>query len=200
LAGVETVLCLPLLEGNGEEGKRLKGKIPALISAIWFFVVVKMRGKENQGRETLARKKLAREILAGAREDTGIIERVGKEEESWRGYEAAVDERDVNAWRKEIVTRGWKMMDWFENIDEGCGVDGVPAASESDVEEEMVEMVEMVGKEARVGGGTMIQEKFNYLSEVKRREFEEWKMGMMVRIDELIAEGIMDDEMNTTDG
>jgi origin recognition complex subunit 6 len=194
LAGVETVLCLPSPEDNVEE-ERMEGKVPALISAVWFFVVVKMRGKGNYGKETFARKKLVLDVLARAREDKSIVDRVGEEEESWRGYEAVVHEKDVNAWRKEILARKCKEMDWFENIDEGCGVDGVPAPDESDVEEDVVDIV--VGKEIkRAGGGTMIQEKFNYLSEGKRREFEEWKMGMMARIDELIAEGIMD----TTDG
>lgn len=194
LAGVESVLCLPC--PNGEKGEREGGRVCALVAAVWFFVVVKMRGKERQGVENLQRKKRVREVLAGARTDEGVCGKVGIGDENWVGWEEDVQERDVNKWRKEIVGKGWREMDWWENIEEGCGVEG--EGGEMDVDEEEDE--ESTGGEGegemvvQRGGGkpsTMIQQQF-CVTEEKRVEYKLWKEAMLAKIEELIADGYME--------
>lgn len=201
LAGVETILCLPTPK-DGE--KRMEGKLPALVSAIWFFVVVRMRGKENQGKENLDRKKKVREALNGAKDNDIVLAKIGEAVDAWKGWEI-VEERDVNAWRKEIVSKEWKEMDWFEGIEEGGGV-GDENEVEEEVEEEDVEevLVEKINDEdvgRKKGLGTMMLDKFDYLSEKNRREHAVWEKRIKEKIDELVAEGIMNnDTMDTTEG
>lgn len=203
LAGVETILCLPSEKAG--EAKNMEGKLPALVSAIWFFVVVRMRGKENQGKENLARKKLVREVLASARDDDAILNKIGREDEAWKGWET-IEEREVNSWRKEIVAKGWKEMDWFLGIEEGCGVgdedEADTAMLDEDPEKEEGDVAKKQGYEdvGRAKGlGTMMLDKYDYLSEVKRREYAEWKRMVYQKMDELTAEGVLDDDGSDVD-
>ncbi|KAH8789621.1 origin recognition complex, subunit 6 [Hyaloscypha finlandica] len=200
LAGVESVLCLPCpSDPNGENEKGVEGKIPALIAALWFFVVVKMRGKEGQGKENLARKKMVRDVLVRVKEDEGVKDRVGDEERSWEGWEEIV-EKDVNAWRKEIVVKGWREMDWFENIEDGCGVDGEIQSETDDGEDDDLSMSEELGSEVRRRAtASMIQEKY-IMTPAKKKEYEEWRDMMLAGIDKMIEDGILDDGMDTAEG
>ena len=43
----------------------MEGKIPALIAALWFFIVVKMRGKEGQGKENLGSERKKAPLVKG---------------------------------------------------------------------------------------------------------------------------------------
>ena len=198
LAGVESVLCLPCpSDPNGDNEKGMEGKLPALIAALWFFVVVKMRGKEGQGQENLARKKMVRDVLLSAREDEGVSERVGQEEDAWEGWEEVV-EKDVNLWRKEIVMKGWREMDWFENIVEGCGVDGEAHFETDDGDDDDDSTSgEFEGEVRRAAMGSMINPKYTMTS-AKRKEYEEWKDMMLAKMEELIEDDIMDVDMDTT--
>ncbi|KAE9380553.1 hypothetical protein N431DRAFT_540155 [Stipitochalara longipes BDJ] len=200
LAGVESVLCLPCpSDPNGENDKGVEGKIPALIAALWFFVVVRMRGKEGQGKENLARKKMVRDVLVKAKEDEGVKARVGDEEEAWEGWEEVI-EKDVNSWRKEIVVKDWRKMDWFENIVEGCGVDGEIPSDIDNSEEDDDSISEELGSDfRRAAPGSMIQGKY-VVTLTKKKEYEEWRDMMLAKIDEMIEDGILDVEMDTTEG
>ncbi|KAN0119929.1 Origin recognition complex, subunit 6 [Hyaloscypha variabilis] len=200
LAGVESVLCLPCpSDPNGENEKGMEGKIPALIAALWFFVVMRMRGKEGQVKENMARKKMVIVVLARAKEDESVRERVGEEEEDWEGWEEVV-EKDVNSWRKEIVVKEWKKMDWFENIVEGCGVDGETPSDTDDNDDDDDDMSEEVESDfRRAAPGSMIQGKYIVTSR-KKKEYEEWRDMMLAKIDEMIEDGILDVGMDTTEG
>ncbi|KAH6713791.1 origin recognition complex, subunit 6 [Leptodontidium sp. MPI-SDFR-AT-0119] len=193
LAGVESILCLPCPHPKGDKG--MQGKLPALVAAVWFLVVVRMRGVDGQGVETMARKDRVREVLGGAGGDEGVLERVGSGEEAWMGWEEVVFERDVNSWRKEIVGKGWKELDWFTNIGDGVGVEGeggedADADPDADVEMgENGEVIESAGRRARPG--TMIQEQYCVTRE-KREAFIEWKEMMLAHIEEVMADGYME--------
>jgi origin recognition complex subunit 6 len=220
IAGVETILTLPSpssllastpsLKQKSSPGRgEITGKIPALIASVWFFVVVRMRGKQQQGKETMERKRLVRESLARARSDEGVLKKVGKGDELWVGWEL-VEERDVNAWRREIVEKGWKEMDWFENLVEGCGVDfDVNEESANSVVEDMDEdeatsqemavVKENRKEEKGVRKLATLQDKYDYLNEDKQREYQEWRHSMLAKVNELMKEAMMDDgdvEMN----
>jgi origin recognition complex subunit 6 len=177
----------------------MEGKIPALIAALWFFVVMRMRGKEGQVKENMARKKMVIVVLAKAKEDESVRERVGEEEEDWEGWEE-VFEKDVNSWRKEIVVKEWKKMDWFENIVEGCGVDGETPSDTGDDDDDDDDLSEEVESDfRRAAPGSMIQGKYVVTSR-KKKEYEEWRDMMLTKIDEMIEDGILDVGMDTTEG
>ncbi|PVH84174.1 hypothetical protein DL98DRAFT_569170 [Cadophora sp. DSE1049] len=195
LAGVESILCLPCPGGERGKEREMEGKLLALVAAVWFLVVVRLRGTEGQGVETMARKNRVREVLGGARADEGVLERVGEGEDAWAGWEDEGLERDVNSWRKEIVGKGWRELDWFVNVGDGVGVDGPgdvedEAGTDTDVEMGENEAVaESAGRRARPG--TMIQDMYCVTRE-KRDVFNEWKDVMLAHITELMADGYIE--------
>lgn len=173
----------------------MEGKLQALVAAVWFLVVVRLRGVEGQGFETMKRKNRVREVLAGARGNEGVVERVESDEEVWLGWEEEVLERDVNSWRKEIVHKGWRELDWFTNVGDGVGVEGdADTGEDADADADIVmgeneSAVESAGGRARLG--TMIQEQYCVTRE-KREAFIEWKEMMLAYIEEVMADGYMD--------
>ncbi|KAJ5051787.1 uncharacterized protein L3040_001558 [Drepanopeziza brunnea f. sp. 'multigermtubi'] len=175
LAGVESILCLPCPKGEGA----VEGKVPALVAMVWFFVVLKMRGPEGRAVEGVKRTERVREVLRGAREDGEVRARLGERDEAWTGWEE-VKQKDVNAWRGEIVEKGWRELDWWTNIEEGVGVDGEEEHEHED--EEMLDLgVEVVREIGRTKPRTMIQEQF-CVNDAKRAEFQAWKEALLVRI------------------
>ena len=72
---------------------------------------------------------------------------------------------------------------------------------ETNDEEEEKEVVERASKRVRRAGlGTMMQAKFDYLSDEKRDEYAAWKQAMLAKINDLAAAGIMDENMDTAEG
>ena len=200
-AGVESVLNLPCPGPDLADGKeKMEGKMPALIAAVWFFVITRLVGKETNGKEYVKRRKQILEILLGVREDEAVAAKVGEEDGNWQGWEM-VTTKDVDMWLGEIAEREWNTLDWFTNIDPGSGAGGVDEEVETNDEEEEKEVVERASKRVRRAGlGTMMQAKFDYLSDEKRDEYAAWKQAMLAKINDLAAAGIMDENMDTAEG
>lgn len=193
LAGVESLICLPRPREYEEGEGRLVGMWPAMIVAVWAFVVLKLQLGVLDAEETRKLREKALVVLEEIREDDEILKRVGSEEEDWEGWDLVVEEYEagkyVNKWIKELVEGGWNEMDWHENIVE---------KSELDEGEEDVEVMERPKKimredDMKYGLGTMRQAKVDYLSEEKREKYAEWKAMMLAKIDEMIANGVLDD-------
>jgi origin recognition complex subunit 6 len=200
LAGVESVLFLsrPELETGEAREKGMEGKIPALVIAVWFFVMTRLAGEETNGEEYAENRKRALRILHGLKEDEGIVEKIGEKEESWVDWEK-VSKKDVDAWLVEVGSNGWIEMDWFLNIDKGSGIGGAEAEIEGERENELdieAEERERRAKRVRRNRGTMIQDNVDYLSEAKRKEYAAWKAEILATIDNLIRDGVMDDKMD----
>lgn len=199
-AGVESVLFMPC--PAGEEG-RMMGKIPALIAAIWFFVVTRMAGKEAEPAKFNEERKKVLGILKGLKGNEEVTGKVGSNELDWEGCESVL-KKDVDAWIEELAKKGWLDLDWYENLEDGMGV----AGDIEDVIEEAKEIDEESKRQKKrkkelgqnIGRGTMMQEQFNYLSEEKRRAHAEWQKKMLDIIDKQIANGILHGNMDTAEG
>lgn len=205
MAGTESILCLPAqaaamsTPGTGRGKGRatggaglpiLKTKLHALIACLWFFTVIKLRGPAGQSLETSARKKMARESVIAFRSNPEIIAKIGESQEDWEGWGEGEGllEKDVGEWRKEVLAKEWKDMDWYVNITEGEGVgDGEEKDSETDASDNLAEE-----DEGRVG--KRVLDKYDYLSEVKQTEYEQWRVALLAKVNDLIAEAA-DEEM-----
>jgi len=201
LAGVESVLCLPppQIEDGQEKGKekKMEGKIPALIAAVWFWVLGRLTGKDTNGEEYKKRRQMVMDVLATVEDSKWVAERVGEDEEDWEGWEV-VRSKDIQGWVIELKEKAWLEMDWYENIVEDADVDGVGEGEDDDLESSRT-----FEELSRAGLGTMKLDKFDYLTERKRMEYEVWKRKMLRMIDELVEEGVLDgeaEEMDTTGG
>ncbi len=205
-AGVESVLFLPCprdAEGGKvvDQSERMKRKIPALVAAVFFYVVAALENKQTNPKKLSEERKRILKILSCFREDDAVIAKVGEGEEGWEGWEA-VSMKDLNNWIFDINQKGWLEMEWRTNI-----VDGMNAGmrenddGELDGKEEDKEEMERSSKRVRrIGLGTMMQAKFDYLSDEKRDQYAAWKEAMLKRINDLAVEHTVDDDMVPAEG
>ena len=188
LAGIESITSLPRprkQQAELSDTTNPEFKLPALIAAVWFFVVVKMHGREEQWRENLERKKLIRDHLAAAKENQMLLERIGSSDEAWESW-VKVTERDVNIWRNEIVNGNWKELDWWINIEEGIGV-----RNEFQDDEDELANSDTSGDSNRPDYvqarriNDVIWDKYDYLSTPRKLEYEAWRCNIQSQIDQM---------------
>lgn len=214
IAGVESILFLPCpgtedLEGDQtmQEGQSaeaaVKGKTPALIVAVLSFSIARLTGEETDAKEYNQRVKKAIALLHDIRSDEAMVEKIGEGEEDWEGWES-ITKKDVDAWLKEIGSKGWLRMDWWENMADGSGVSGEVEDSHEEDEDDEEETGQAAERERdqlwKTRSGTMLQDQFEYLSEAKREQFARWKELMLVKIDSLVEGGELDHDMDTLVG
>jgi origin recognition complex subunit 6 len=200
-AGVESVLYMPC--PLGEDG-RLKGKMPALIAGVFFYVSIRMNGTEATQERFNEERKQVLGILRALKGNEEFAGKIGAEEADWEGWEV-VSRKDVDAYIKELSDKGWLKLEWYENLVDGMGAAGEVAEL---VEEEDLEADEEVEREKKrkrewgqnIGRGTMKQPQFDYLSEEKRRAHAEWQAAMLAIIDKQIAKGILHGDQQMTEG
>ena len=208
IAGVESVLFLPCPGTEDSEGDQtmqegqsaeagMKGKVPALIAAVLSFAMARLTGKETDAKEYNQRVRMAIALLHDIRDDEVMIAKIGNGGEAWDGWEH-ITKKEVDAWLKEIGTRGWLRMDWWENMADGSGVSGDLEEYHDDYEDNDEERVTEREKEQvwKTRSGTMIQDQYEYLSEAKREQFAMWKQLMLVKIDNLTKGGALDRHMD----
>ncbi|KAI9772182.1 MAG: hypothetical protein M1835_006287 [Candelina submexicana] len=196
LAGVTSILTLPAPSEDGKRtavsGRRTE-KIPALIVAVLFYVMTRLSGEEIS----------AEEYPKGREAAIKALEQIG----SGREEREKINNEDVDDWTREISAGGWIKLDWFENITQGAGL-GLPG---NDMGKEHEEEGEEDAVQARTpkrnrlsaispakmdtlqsGPGTMMQDKYDYLSEARRMDYLEWKKGILFRIEQMEREQAID--------
>jgi origin recognition complex subunit 6 len=217
IAGVESVLFLPCPgaedadgdqsmreapEGEGGEGG-LKRKIPALIGAVLAFVIVRLTGQQTDAKEYNQRVRTILGLLRGLREDEAIAAKVGEREDAWDGWEP-ITKKDVDGWLKEISSKGWLRMDWWENMVDGSGASGQAEEVDEEDDEDIDEDVRTRGMERErlwhTRSGTMKQDQVDYLSETQRERYAKWKELMLAKIDSMVEGGILNGGKDTTVG
>lgn len=193
LAGVTSVLTLPVpkpAEGT-QEGR--KDKVPGLVAAVYILVVTRLLGKEVSGREYVGLRRGILAALMAVRGDGEVVAKVEKGEGAWEGWEEVVG-KDVDRWLMELSARGWVGLDWFGNIESGAGVDLPERQGEEMENGEEQEGEDEEEEEQMMGLGTMMQDRVDYLSARKREEYQIWREGIMARMEEIekAKEGAMD--------
>lgn len=190
LAGVETILCLPPSNLSEEDAKHPQpgDHIPALVAAIWFFVIHGLSDKETTKQEFKELRDKIFKVFGTVKDDEEIIAKVGgDDEELWAGWEST-DTKVIQSWIVTITGRNWLDLDWYTNI-ENEGQNGI------DVQIQLEEEVRVSEKRKL---GTTMQDGYDYLSEENKEKYRVWKETMLATIDDLIANGVMD--MDTTEG
>ena len=165
-----------------KDSQRLKDvKIPALLVAVVFFVYSRLAGAEIEP-SILSNK------FADSREVVEEFRREGVEIES-------LSDKDIKLHIRTVVAEQGTRMEWFQNIKVGAGLtrkeDHVDPAQD---DEESTSDVAPRTKRAifvpstsvhdylKPGLGTMMQPKFDYLSEEQQEDYAIWKAGIMRRI------------------
>jgi origin recognition complex subunit 6 len=107
----------------------------------------------------------------------------GEEEDGWKGWKDGVGIKEFDTAALRGNRHGWFDMDWVMGVHdlvmrEMDAEDGEGGQEEEDEEQEVV-----VGQARRPD--TMFQERYDYLSERKRKAYADWKEGVLKRIREL---------------
>ncbi|KAL2024153.1 hypothetical protein VTK56DRAFT_9933 [Thermocarpiscus australiensis] len=183
-AGVESVVA--------PGGKRrtddawVLANLCAVLGALYLYVWggVSWPGRDlDQSRYAQMRKEVA-SLLGRAREEVQVTEGGGEgEEEPWEGWrEVGVKELDTAALR--LNRHGCFEMDWVRGIEDLVEMEKREGGGEDEeVEEGATEPVHIWRAD------TMLQERYDYLSERKRKAYAEWKEGILKRIKELESGG-----------
>ncbi|KAF2842156.1 hypothetical protein M501DRAFT_998410 [Patellaria atrata CBS 101060] len=168
-------------------------RIPGLLVVIFLYTYSRLSGIHVTTETYLSQRNKGINVLLGLKDipqrDQGtIIE-------------------DVEQLLRE-AQNGWLELDWYTNIMEGSGFQEGMHDSQDGIdvdEEEDSDIEDMAGKRRRnmkkttnngmlkSGLGTMMQDKIDYLSEERKRDYIEWKKGILARM-ERIANGEEDAE------
>jgi origin recognition complex subunit 6 len=130
---VTTILTRPapfLSNAANASTEDRKDKVPALIAAVYFFVTTRLRGMEMSSKDYIAQRKAVLDVLEKEKGLNGNKE----------GWEDVVS-KDIDEWLMEISGRGWLRLDWFENVEEGSGLE-IRRPDADGEEEEVDEPVE----------------------------------------------------------
>jgi origin recognition complex subunit 6 len=176
-SGLESIITP---DGKLTDDAWVLANLAPVLGALYLYVWrgVTWPGRELDRERYVKFRKEVADVLGGARDEVEILR---EEEGDWEGWrEVGVREFDTAALRGN--RHGWFEMEW---------VSGVGDLVDREMDREEAEAGEK--EEGRDGpvqiqrADTMFQERYDYLSERKRKAYSEWKVGMMKRIKELEA-------------
>lgn len=185
--------------------------ILSLIVVVYLFVCTRLTGISTTAEQFIRQRTLAIESF----QSSGISEAV-EEVSDGSGIVTRIAH-----WMREISSSGWIELDWFTNIPEGRGlslgaraVEGEVSGDEGgdllqtrsivnqfDFDEEEDPDILRPGLGTMVSGiqsyseqayGQQMQDRVDYLSERRQLEYQEWKKGILVRIEEMKKDQTMD--------
>lgn len=160
----------------------------AVLGALYLYVWrgVTFSGKELDKPRYVAFRKQLGDVLERARNevDLGVL----NEEDAWEGWrEVVLGEFDTAMVR--IHRHGWFDLEWVGGIkdlvEREARKEAERARRDEEAEREVEEEEEEIEPLKIRRPDTMFQERYDYLSERKRKAYAEWKEGVLKRIKEL---------------
>ncbi|KAL7926571.1 origin recognition complex, subunit 6 [Trichoderma austrokoningii] len=186
LAGMESIL---LPGGRKTKDAWALEHATALCAAVIFFVAMRIRDvDQDQAVEPENYVPTRTEIvgrLSRARQDVTVK---GIELDAlWEGW-TDIDDDDFDAAVSRVRENGWLEADWYDGI---ADVISMSLPDDGNVVENLHEDGRLQAQQQRAD--TMFQEKYDYLSESRRAEYETWKTAILGRISALSASAERDD-------
>ncbi|KAJ0125427.1 hypothetical protein J7T55_006773 [Diaporthe amygdali] len=194
--GLESIIA-PYRRRTDDEW--VNGHLTALVAAIYWYVSesAQLAPGENMttdaSRSSLnAMRKQMLVTLRSARGEVRIPNSQGKknvvvteEEEAvlWEGWQDGLKAADISEALTVVADRGWLDSEWFQSIDllryaeQNAG--GLNPDNNQDALASTAEAMQIRKAD------TMLQDKFDYLSERRRAEYRQWKAGILKRIEAL---------------
>lgn len=188
IAGIDSIV---VPHGRRTDDEWVWGHLTGLLASLYLYVwnSVSQTDGVDEERYIAAR---ASVIDALTRARTAItVKDVDAEEVAWEGW-TDVEAKDVDEATLRISRYGWLESDWARGIQDLI-------QREEDADEDTIRAaVGRKGKESADAGGrvrrgdVMFQEKYDYLSERKRKTYAVWKEGILRRIEEIGGGDAMD--------
>uniref|UniRef100_A0A0B7JT86 ORC6 first cyclin-like domain-containing protein n=1 Tax=Bionectria ochroleuca TaxID=29856 RepID=A0A0B7JT86_BIOOC len=152
--------------------------IAPILSAIYFYVTIKLvalsTGQPMTKEPFSAQRREILKLLGRAREETTV--NVPSGQDPWAEWEDTKP-RDFNSAVNQMEEQGWLDSDWFKGLDELVGAKRWDVvASPAEDEDDMAKPIQIRRAD------TMFQEKYNYLSEERKADYNVWRHKMLQRI------------------
>lgn len=202
MAGLESIIA-PYRKRTRDEW--VNSHLSTLLGAIYWFVSEEARlapGEEMTAEASRARYKTVRKELLAALRDARATVKIpatarGKKTEPteeqeaafWDGWQETIKAADLDEAITEVTNKGWLDSDWYRSIEYLRDKIGAGESEEVDPDENETSAAAIV---QITKADTMLQDKFDYLSERRRADYRQWKADILRRIDLLERQDAMD--------
>lgn len=172
IAGMEAIVCP---HGRRTKDEWVLGHMTSLLGSLYLYVwnTVSMPDGVDETRYVAARKDVV-EALDQARQTIAIKD--VEDDEAWKGWQD-IQVADIDDAALTVNRHGWLESDWAKGMEDLIQRDQDNAAERAAAAKATWGTVEPVRR-----ADTMLQEKYDYLSEKRRREYTAWKKKIMKEI------------------
>ncbi|KAK0704888.1 origin recognition complex, subunit 6 [Lasiosphaeris hirsuta] len=182
MSGVESIAAP---RGVRSADEWVASNLSALLAALYLYVWrgLTAHGEDIDAAEYVRFRKRLIGALKKARAEVVVTPKVdeeGEEGDPWEGW-CDVKLKDLDTAALRINRHGWLELDWAAGIE-----DMVRAGEDADDREDQDEADEETPEPVQIRrADTMFQERYDYLSERRRKEYVVWKEGILRKIEEL---------------
>jgi len=197
MSGVESIVAPG---GVMAEDTWVRNNLVSLLGALYLYIwrAVRWPGEDLDEAEYIKFRKELAATLKRARQEVTLNPTASsssgsplkrkrptpeEEEAAWEGWHT-VRTKDLDTAAIHINRHGWLELDWAKGIDDLIAQAG-GTGEEDDVNEDGDSVTQGPIQIRRTD--TMLQERYDYLSERKKQEYEVWKDGILNRIKKLQA-------------
>ncbi|KAM0276967.1 hypothetical protein ACHAQH_006202 [Verticillium albo-atrum] len=184
LAGME---CAVVPGGRRTRDPWVLDNLTALIAAFYFFIVQQVRvlatGEPIAPDNYLPVRSEVMKLLTRARGEL-VIGKDLDDEEAWEGWQT-IRRRDFDAITDEVTRKEFLKEDWYRGLSDLVASGALDANTDVD----MTDGEEQGGEELPTKltirrADTMFQDRYDYLSEGKRKDYRIWREGILQRIEQ----------------
>ncbi|KAI1164750.1 origin recognition complex, subunit 6 [Nemania serpens] len=196
LAGMQTIVAP---HGRRTSDQWVNDHMTHLLAAVYCLVAgqlhVIMHGKDLDSRQYSKIRKSVLVVLEHAQEKVAVP--TMDEDELWIGW-SDITSKNIDMAMAEIIKRDWQKDEWFsgfEDMVKRSEADANPSEDDADADED-----EDAGISERLHvqrPDTMFQSRWD-MTDQKRREYREWKDGILQRIEEIEQSQATASEVNST--
>lgn len=176
----------------------VNGHLTALVAAIYWYVSESAQLAPGEDMTTDAsrsslnsKRKHMLGALKGARQEVKPPTVRGRksvaategEADFWEGWQDGLKAADISEALTVVADRGWLDSDWFRSID--LLRDAEQDADDVDPSAHQHDSISTAAAVQIRKADTMLQDRFDYLSERRRAEYRHWKAGILRRLEAL---------------
>ncbi|KAK4166251.1 origin recognition complex, subunit 6 [Cladorrhinum sp. PSN259] len=172
-SGIESIILTPGGQKLTQDAWVLANPV-SVLGALYLYVWrgVTWPGEDIDQAAYVKFRKRVVDTLLRARQEVKVD---GEEEEAWKWWHE-VKAKDLDTATLRINRHGWLEMDWVRGV-------GDLVQRERDRAEDEEGAVNGTAEEVKIRrADTMFQDRYDYLTERKRKAYKEWKEGVVKRI------------------
>ncbi|KAI1129844.1 hypothetical protein F5Y10DRAFT_143355 [Nemania abortiva] len=181
LAGMQTIVAP---HGRRTKDQWVNDHLTPLLAAVYCLVsgqlYVLVQGKDLDNRQYSKIRKSILGVLEHAQEKVAV--QGMDEDELWIGW-SDITSKNVDTAMAEIIKRGWQEEEWFDGFEDMVKRSDPDADNSSD-DVDNDEDGRISEKLHIQRADTMFQSRWD-MTDQKRREYREWKEGILQRIEEI---------------